>query len=75
MKTLTELADTQVDLFFRSQCSAILDPSQSEKSIPAKNAGAVKECELLTIDLYGTFTAVRSDFNLPLKLIPTVVAN
>ena len=39
-----------------------------------------KVSELLTIDLYGTFTAskcdfamIRSDFNLPLKLIPTVV--
>ena len=40
-----------------------------------------KVSELLTLDLYGTFTAskcdfamIRSDFNLPLKLIPTVVA-
>ena len=40
-----------------------------------------KVSELLTIDLYGTLTTVRSDFamirsdfNLPLKLIPTVVA-
>jgi hypothetical protein len=39
-----------------------------------------KVSELLTIDLYGTLTTVRSDFamirsdfNLPLKLIPTVV--
>jgi hypothetical protein len=32
-----------------------------------------KECKIGPSGLYGTFNAMRSDFNLPLKFIPTVV--
>ena len=52
------------------------DPSIHQLSAlesPMQPKGAEKEGQMSKVRLYGNFTEVRSNFSMPLKLIPTVV--